>query len=254
MFVFQLIRLLPALLAIMTVMAVLFLAPPEMLAGQKVIVIDPGHGGQDIGATRTAKMQEKDIVLAFARRLQERLLARRPDYKILLTRENDKDVPLAARVRFARNHKADLFLSLHADWSANAKVRGLAIYSPSAGKPAAIPAIYDADDADDIGETGLVDAILLDFTGRESRYISGKYARALLAAAESQTPLLKRAHRFARFHVITAPEIPSLLVEIGFLSNKADAGNMKNPRWQAELAEKLAEALDLNRNYSYLQE
>ncbi len=219
-------------------------------ARDPVIVLDPGHGGADPGAISSA-MREKDISLEFALALK-RALSSRGSYRILLTRESDRFLSLRERVLFARSHQADLFISIHADSSLRREVGGFAVYSASKeASDAHAEALARRENAgfpilginrqETLPEAR---AIILDLAGRESQKISHFFARALLPQLGGLTPLLDSPHRFANFHVLSAPDIPSVLIELGFLSNPEDRKRLARKTFRDKLARAIARALD----------
>ncbi len=189
------------------------------------IVIDAGHGGKDPGAIAVTGVREKDIVLAAARELRD-LLERDPRFDVKLTRETDVYIPLEDRVTKARNWGADLFISLHADAAGSPDVQGASVYTISARGEARIDREAARNDWEMPLETGApkdVNTILEDLIKRETKTNSGLFARMLIPELEKAGPALRNTHRNAGFYVLLAPDVPAVLVEIGFLTNRADA-------------------------------
>lgn len=217
-----------------------------------VIVLDPGHGGVDKGTTSAQGVHEKAVVLAFARVLRQELLKTKR-YKVLLTRRGDYYVPLRKRYDMARRAGAELFLSLHADSNPFRKTRGLSVYTLSerASDKEAEALARRENHADVIagvkleGESNQVANILIDLAQRQTMSRSGRFAAQLVASLKPEFTLLERAHRYAGFAVLKAPDVPSVLVELGYLSNRADARLLGSARYRARLAKRMVRAVDV---------
>ena len=186
----------------------------------RVIIIDPGHGGENIGSSFSG-VDEKDLMMTFARELRDQLASRR-GFSVFLTRNEDKFVLLKDRVFLARRHHADVLISLHADWNADPKVKGFAVYSlsnRSADKYARV--FIENEGAQIIGgeewRNSLPSAhdILFDLTQRETLGKSIALGRSLLKQVRAFTPLLDQPHRFADLHMLSAPDLPAVLLEAG---------------------------------------
>jgi N-acetylmuramoyl-L-alanine amidase len=198
-------------------------------AGKPVIVLDPGHGGVDPGALGTTGTHEKDITLAMAKELKQQLEAT-GRYKVVLTRETDVFIPLQNRVRIAREAGASLFMSVHADSVSVASVSGASIYtlSEQASDKEAEALAARENRADLIGGLDLGDqanevaAILISLAQRETMNLSARLASYLVPEFSKDWHLLRNTHRFAGFAVLKAPDVPSVLVELGYLSNPND--------------------------------
>jgi N-acetylmuramoyl-L-alanine amidase len=212
------------------------------------VVIDPGHGGRDPGAIGTAGTEEKRIVLAAAQELRRRLLAA-GGCRVALTRTRDIFVPLAERVEFARRRDAALFLSLHADSAPGA--RGASVYtlSDTASDAMSDQLARQENRADLAGGLRLpsvspeVQQILVSLMRQETRAGSARLARHAVRALGEEVPLLPNTHREAAFVVLKSPEIPSALVELGFLSDPRDEAALRRPDHRARLAGALARAV-----------
>lgn len=213
-----------------------------------LVVIDPGHGGRDPGAIGGNGTQEKRIVLAAALDLRRRLEASRT-CRVLLTRSRDVFVPLADRVDFARRREAALFLSLHADSAPGA--RGASVYTLSeTASDAMSEALARRENRADLAG-GLrlpsvspeVQRILISLMRQETRAGSTRIARLAVRELGEEVPLLPNTHREAAFVVLKAPEIPSALVELGFLSDPRDEAALRRPDHRARLATALARAV-----------
>lgn len=215
-----------------------------------VVVIDPGHGGRDPGAIGIDGVFEKSIALAVSRRLREVLNAT-GRYRVLMTREDDRFVTLDGRVALARDARADLFVSIHADSIDNPDLRGASVYTLSqraSDRQAARLArrenqallfgtIADAPTDDQTA------SILIDLAQRHTNNQSTRLAETLVEELALSTTLLGQPHRQAGFVVLTAPDVPSALVELGFLSNQADGRQLARQAHQERLAEALARAV-----------
>ncbi|MSP43061.1 MAG: AMIN domain-containing protein [Alphaproteobacteria bacterium] len=219
---------------------------------QPIIVIDAGHGGVDPGASTAQGTYEKNIVLDTARRLQK-LLRRNGRYKVVMTRDKDVFVRLADRVGIARNSQADLFVSIHADTLSSGKVRGASVYtlSEQASDTEAELLAAKENNSDMIAGIGigdetdeLVKTILIDLAQRETANKSVHFAKLLLPELNDAGSLLKNSHRFAGFRVLKAPDVPSVLVELGLLSNTTDARTLTSDAGRERLAEAIRQAIN----------
>ena len=216
-----------------------------------VIVLDPGHGGIDPGAA-AAGMFEKDIVFAYADILRRRLEAG-GRYRVVLTRDHDVFVPLGDRVRIARAAKADLFISIHADSIAGGQeVRGLTVYTGAERASDADSArLADRENRSDAaagvdaaeGPDEVVD-ILQDLTQRETRAFSHGFATRLVGELESVARLNKNPYRQAGFRVLRAHDVPSVLVELGYLTSRKDFDLITSDEWRERAAAAMTVAID----------
>ena len=225
--------------------------PDKRRAGKRVIAIDPGHGGVDPGTTGHRGTREKNITLAVARAVKARLEAK-GRYRVVLTRERDIFLRLRSRVETARSAAADLFVSLHADALKNRKVRGAAVYTlseVSSDKEAAELAAKE-NKADVIAgvdlthENPVVANILIDLAQRETMNYSARFATLLVTQLRRTGKTLRNAHRFAGFAVLKAPDIPSVLIEMGYLSNPTEERLLRQPAYHRKLADAIARAMD----------
>ena len=228
------------------------ITPPRQRGGDApmVVVLDPGHGGIDPGAEQGA-LAEKDLMLTFAREIREALL-RAGGFEVILTREEDAFVSLERRVAIAHEVQADVFLSLHADSLAEGHAHGATVYvlsEDSSDKASELLAQrherdeilsgVDLTSADDE-----VTDILLDLARQETRPRTRALARELVTEmTQKGGPMNRRPLRLAGFSVLKAADIPSVLVEIGFLSSPRDLENLQNPAWRAGMAEALRAGL-----------
>jgi N-acetylmuramoyl-L-alanine amidase len=218
---------------------------------RKVIVIDPGHGGVDPGALAPSGAYEKDITLAAAKVFKRRLDATKR-YEVHLTRDNDTFIRLRDRIAIARAKGADLFISLHADTIASKGVRGMSVYtlSEKASDKEAADLAEKENKADLIAgidltsETANVTNILIDLAQRETMNESARFAANLVSELRSVSKILPRAHRFAGFAVLKAPDVPSVLMEMGFLSNPQDEKALTDPAYRARMADSLVQAVN----------
>eukprot|EP00435_Cladocopium_sp_Y103_P076768 s1_g507.t1 len=225
--------------------------PTADLDRKRVVVVDPGHGGVDPGTHGQSGALEKDVVLAFAKEFSAQLRAT-GRYEVHLTRDTDRFIPLRERVNIARRHDADLFLSIHADAIDRRGVSGMSIYTlsetASDKEAAALAAKENRSDViggvDLQGESSEVTDILIDLAQRETKNFSVRFARTVVRNAEGVTPLLQRTHRFAGFRVLKAPDVPSVLVELGFLTNRSDERNLTTASWRRRVASTLVKSID----------
>jgi N-acetylmuramoyl-L-alanine amidase len=198
---------------------------PAPQRGRKIVVIDAGHGGHDPGA-KGSEHWEKDINLGAALALKARL-ERSGDYKVVLTRSSDVFIPLDQRVQIARSANADLFISLHSDSGVNVQTRGASIYTLSdKGSDRAARSMINMNDwlvdASLPTQDKAVKQILFDLTQRETKNRSANFAQILLDNIDENIPLLAKSHRDAGFAVLLAPDVPAVLLEMGFITNPED--------------------------------
>jgi N-acetylmuramoyl-L-alanine amidase len=232
-------------------------APPAAVPDPKadrrpVIVLDPGHGGIDPGARTAAGLHEKDLVLSFTEGLRRRLEAH-GRYRVVMTRSGDVFVPLNERVRIARAARADLFISIHADSiSGQPQVRGLTVYTGSEratdaeserlanreNEADAAAGHEAAESADDVAD------ILRDLTLRETRGFSHGMARKLVGDLGPVMNLNSNPHRQAGFRVLRAHDVPSVLVELGYLSSKKDIDLLTSEEWRERSTAAMGSAID----------
>ena len=224
---------------------------PIRADGKKVVVIDPGHGGIDPGAVAPTATKEKDVVLAFAKALKLQMDATGRHHAIL-TRSDDTFVSLKDRVALARKEGADLFIAIHADTVRGKSVTGTTIYtlSETASDAEAEALAQKENRADviagiDLGQQNVdVADILIDLVHRESRNQATVFSRAALRHFKPVTKMTGKPLRSAGFTVLKAPDVPSILIELGFLSNAKDEERMTSPAWQKTLADALSDAID----------
>lgn len=223
---------------------------PEKFS-KKVIVIDAGHGGDDSGAIGHSGLQEKVVTLSIARLLADSLRAS-GRYVVNLTRKDDRYLPLRQRVHLARKHNADLFISIHADWTRRRSASGLSVYTLSeraSDREAAALAVRE-NKADIITGMDLshenkdVSSILIDLAQRQTMNRSSRLAEFVVGEMRKRVEVLQRTHRFAGFAVLKAPDIPSILVETGFLSNRSDEKKLRSKKYQIRLVKGIHEAID----------
>lgn len=212
---------------------------------KKVVVIDAGHGGHDPGAHGVQGF-EKELNLAAAKALKARL-ERTGRYKVIMTRENDAYVALDSRVRIAQRADADLFISLHADSGPETYLRGASVYTLSEKASARSARFVSNDDwfmkASLTGDRGVSD-ILLDLTQRATRNRSAAFAQTLVGRIEGRAPLLRRSHRDAGFMVLLAPDVPAVLLEMGFVSNTEDEQLLRDAGKRTALMNAVGDAID----------
>jgi N-acetylmuramoyl-L-alanine amidase len=212
---------------------------------RRVIVVDAGHGGHDPGA-EGSNHHEKELTLAAARALKARL-ERTGRYTVVLTRGDDTYVGLDRRVAIARKADADLFISLHADSVADKALRGASVYPLSErGAERAARRFAGENWLEDtsIGRDPMVTRILLDLTQRATTNRSAVFAKVLLDSIADDTLLLNRSHRDAGFAVLLAPDVPAVLLEMGFITNGQDERALADPRKRQRLMNGVAEAVD----------
>jgi N-acetylmuramoyl-L-alanine amidase len=226
--------------------------PEPSADARPLIVLDPGHGGIDYGTHGIAGTQEKDVVLAFAKVLGGQLLATQ-HYRVVYTRNDDSFITLSQRVEIARNQHADLFVSIHANSFSESAIRGATIYTVSdraSDKMAA--ALADSENQSDalagIDVTGEdsdeVKDILVDLTRRETRNFGVVFAQNLVKNLGKSIKMFKVPHQEAGFRVLEAPDVPSALIELGYLTNADDEKLMVARDWQEKTAGSIVEAIN----------
>jgi N-acetylmuramoyl-L-alanine amidase len=217
--------------------------------GKPVIVIDAGHGGGDPGAAGQKGTKESLVTLAAAKSLAE-ILRASGRYEVVLTRQTDKRLAHEERSRLAREAKADLFISLHADAHADAKVRGGSVYTLSEegtvrsareAKASGDYVVFDLDIADEDPQVG---GILYNLAQRKTGDESDRFAERLIASLNGVTPMLNNTHRRGNFKVLLAPDVPAVLLELAFISNARDEANLNSPAWRRRTMAAVAGAID----------
>jgi N-acetylmuramoyl-L-alanine amidase len=223
--------------------------PPDV---RPVVVIDPGHGGIDNG-TQASGESEKNLVLGFALALRDRV-EKAGKYRVVMTRTDDTFIPLADRVRIARNQSAALFVSIHADALPRREgdAQGATIYtlSDKASDAEAERLAELENKADAIGGVNLTEEptdvadILIDLAQRETRTFSNRFARLLKNEMKTTARMHKHPLKSAGFKVLKAPDVPSVLIELGYVSNKSDLEHLVSDNWRSKTVGSVAQAID----------
>ena len=221
------------------------------------IVIDPGHGGKDPGTSYQSLISEKEIVLNFSSILKKKL--EKAGYRVYLTRSADNFIKLKERVKFAKRKGADLFISVHADASKYSSTRGFSVYTLSkkgldreAEKVAKLENSLSVFSKKGLKGINLRDArnikdqYYIDLAFDRAKNSSTEFADILVNKVEERSELLTRPHRYAGFAVLKSPNYPSVLVELGFITNDKDRNNFGNRNWQSSVATKFVEAINQN--------
>jgi N-acetylmuramoyl-L-alanine amidase len=226
--------------------------PPPPTDSRPVVVIDPGHGGVDNG-TRSGEEMEKNLVLAFGLALRDRL-EKSGKYRVVMTRTDDTFIPLDDRVKIGRAERAALFVSIHADYLPHGEgdAEGATIYTVSdkATDAEAARLAESENRADAIGGVNLtqeptdVADILIDLAQRETRTFSNRFAHVLMGEMKNSTRMHKHPLKSAGFRVLKAPDVPSVLVELGYVSNKADLEHLVSDNWRTKTVGSMAQAID----------
>lgn len=218
-------------------------------AAPLLVVLDPGHGGIDPGSI-SGDVHEADITLSFARQLKEVLV--RQGVQVILTRSADEFVPLETRLSIARAAGADLFLSIHADAESAREATGATVYTLSdeaTDKASAeLAARHDRDDilsgVDLSNADDQIATVLMDMARTETQPRSDRFAAALVTAIKAAgLQMHKRPHQMAAFSVLKSPDVPSALLELGFLSSDSDLKNLQDPAWRTRMAAAIADAI-----------
>ncbi|MHB8270336.1 N-acetylmuramoyl-L-alanine amidase [Bradyrhizobium sp.] len=223
--------------------------PPDV---RPVVVIDPGHGGIDNG-TQASGESEKNLVLGFALALRDRV-EKAGKYRVVMTRTDDTFIPLGDRVRIARNQSAALFVSIHADALPRREgdAQGATIYtlSDKASDAEAERLAELENKADAIGGVNLTEEptdvadILIDLAQRETRTFSNRFARLLKNEMKTTARMYKHPLKSAGFKVLKAPDVPSVLIELGYVSNKSDLEHLVSDNWRSKTVGSVAQAID----------
>jgi N-acetylmuramoyl-L-alanine amidase len=224
-------------------------APPDP---RPVIVIDPGHGGIDNG-TQAGSEMEKSLVLGFGLALRDRI-EKSGKYRVVMTRTDDTFIPLNDRVKIARNQSAALFVSIHADALPRREgdAQGATIYTLSdrASDAEAERLAETENKADAIGGVNLTEEptdvadILIDLAQRETRTFSNRFARLLMGEMKNTVRMHKHPLKSAGFRVLKAPDVPSVLIELGYVSNKGDLEHLVSENWRSRTVGSMAHAID----------
>ena len=213
---------------------------------RKVVVIDAGHGGKDPGASGEHAW-EKDVTLAAAKALKRRL-ERDGRYQVVLTRGGDEFIPLGERVQIARRADADLFISLHADADQDHNLRGATVYTLSdKGSDRVARKAMGNDWFINVSMPSrdrAVNQILLDLTQRATRNQSSSFAETLVTHVSGETQLLRGGHRDAGYVVLLAPDVPAVLLEMGFITSPDDEAELSDPARRTELMGAVGDAID----------
>ena len=226
--------------------------PVEPPDARPLIVIDPGHGGIDNGTQSSGEM-EKNLVLGFGLALRDRI-EKSGKYRVVMTRTDDTFIPLNDRVKVARNRSAALFVSIHADALPRREgdAQGATIYTLSdKASDAEAERLAEAENkADAIGGVNLTDEptevadILIDLAQRETRTFANRFARLLMGEMKTTVRMHKHPLKSAGFRVLKAPDVPSVLVELGYVSNKGDLEHLVSEDWRAKTVGSMAQAVD----------
>jgi N-acetylmuramoyl-L-alanine amidase len=228
------------------------LAAPHPATGRLAIVLDPGHGGIDNGTRGLTGILEKEVALAFANVLRDKL-QKSGRYDVYLTRTDDSFVSLSDRVTFAQSHHAKLFVSIHANSFPGAAVRGTTIYTVSdKASDKMAEDVANSENQSDVlagldmssGDSDQVKGILFDLTKRETRNFGVVFARNLVKELKTSSRMFKVPHQTASFVVLNAADVPSAMVELGFMSNADDEKLLLSDEWRQKTAEAIATAID----------
>jgi N-acetylmuramoyl-L-alanine amidase len=245
----------PAVSESMAAVAPQTAAPKPAAPGDSrpVVVIDPGHGGVDNG-TRSGEEMEKNLVLAFGLALRDRL-EKSGKYRVVMTRSDDTFIPLDDRVKVAHNQAAALFVSIHADYLPRGEgdAQGATIYTVSdKATDAEAERLAESENrADAIGGVDLreepteVADILIDLAQRETRTFSNRFARLLMGEMKRSVRMHKNPLKSAGFRVLKAPDVPSVLVELGYVSNKSDLDHLVSENWRSKTVAAMGQAIDV---------
>ncbi len=227
--------------------------PEKSSDPRPLIVLDPGHGGIDNGTRAASGETEKAIVLDFAQLLREKI-EKTGKYRVVMTRSDDTFVALSERVHFARSRQAALFISIHADALArgDGDAQGATVYTLSdTASDAAAARVAESENRADViagldlsSEPDEIIDILIDLAKRETKTFSVHFARGLLNEMHNATRLHKDPLKSAGFRVLRAPDVPSVLIELGYVSNRADLKSLISETWRGRTANAVVQAVD----------
>lgn len=221
---------------------------PVKVARKPIIVIDPGHGGTDPGAIGVKGTYEKHITTKAANELSARL-RKSGKYEVILTRTRDSYVDHDDRLRIARTGQADLFISIHADSAGNKSARGASVYTLADRSKGRSKRIVNNQnwilDVDLSEQTDLVGDILVDLAQRKTESQSDAFAEILINELKGKTELIGNSHRRAGYYVLLAPDVPAVLLELGFLSNAQDEKLLLSERHRAKILAGVEKSIDL---------
>jgi N-acetylmuramoyl-L-alanine amidase len=227
-------------------------APKPADDARPVVVLDPGHGGIDNG-TQAGGEAEKSLVLSFGLALRDRI-EKAGKYRVVMTRTDDTFIPLGDRVKIARNQSAALFVSIHADALPRGEgdAQGATIYTLSdKASDAEAERLADSENkADAIGGVNLTEEptdvadILIDLAQRETRTFSNRFARLVVGEMKATARMHKHPLKSAGFKVLKAPDVPSVLIELGYVSNKDDLQQLMSENWRSKTVGAVAQAID----------
>jgi len=233
--------------AVSSVKSVSYQAKPRR---QKIVVLDPGHGGKDPGAIgRSYRTYEKNITLSMGKELKKQLEAK--GFKVYMTRSTDVFIPLRKRVAIARSYHADLFISLHADSTYNRNAQGLSIYTLSeTASDKEAEALAERENKADIidgmdfsDNSPEINDVLISLSQNDSRNKSSKFAAYVVNEMKKIVKLVNNTHKFAGFAVLKAPDIPSVLVELGYLSNYTEEKYLRDASYRKKLGQAITRAV-----------
>ncbi len=218
-----------------------------------VIVLDPGHGGIDTGTRAASGELEKTLVLEFALMLRDKI-EQTDKYRVVMTRTDDRFVELGERVRLARQREAQLFISIHCDALRRREgdAEGATVYTVSEhASDAEAARLADAENKADViagvdlsVEPNDIADILIDLAQRETKNYSAQFARVLVGELKTTARLHKHPLKSAGFRVLTAPDVPSVLVELGYVSNREDIKQLTSNDWRSYVGDKIVQAID----------
>ena len=225
--------------------------PPKPADSRPTVVIDPGHGGVDPGAVGVSGSYEKNLTLFYGKALKQALEAT-GRYRVVMTRERDVFLKLRERIRLAQEAEGELFISLHANVHSSGKIRGASIYTLSeTASDEEAAALAAAENAADVlagvnltDQTGDVRNILIDLAQRETMNLSKKFANDLVREVGRETKLLRNTHRFAGFAVLKSPVVPSILFEIGYMSNRQEERLLRSAAHRDKIIASIIRAID----------
>lgn len=214
------------------------------------VVLDAGHGGRDGGATGRLGTREKEVTLAFARLVRD-ALDDEPGIQVIMTRDDDTAIRLDDRVTLGRSSEADLFVSIHADSIRHRGVRGASVYTlADQASDEVAQSLAEGQTRSDLLagfdapiESEPVADILLDLMRRETEAFSHAFAERAVRSLGKHTRMIRNPHRYGDFRVLRAPDVPSVLIELGYLSNRRDERLLRDESWLRSTADVLAAAI-----------